>query len=75
MAQVEKETSQSLHVEDNDVESAFGAASIAKQDNNTTAVMGTVKLTEGTIIYVPAPTADPQGDLLPLRRRKPVDGH
>lgn len=74
MTQVEKETSQSLHVEDNDVESAFEAASIAKQDN-TTAVMGTVKLTEGTIIYVPAPTADPQGDLLSLRRRKPLDSH
>lgn len=63
--------------EDIDVENAVGA-SIAEQDN-TTAVMGTAKLAEGTIIYVPTPTADPQGDLLPLplllRRRKPLDSH
>jgi len=27
------------------------------------AVMGTVKLTEGTIVYIPTPTADPQDPL------------
>lgn len=26
--------------------------------------MGTVKLTEGEIVFIPAPTADPQGELL-----------
>lgn len=26
------------------------------------AVMGTVKLTEGAIVYIPTPTADPQGE-------------
>jgi len=25
-------------------------------------VMGTVKLTDGVIVYIPAPTADPQGE-------------
>ena len=60
MSQMEKEISRPVHVEDNDVESAFGAASVAKHDK-TTSVMGTVKLTEGAIIYIPAPTADPQG--------------
>ena len=30
--------------------------------------MGTVKLTEGKIVYIPTPTADPQGetDIFPL---------
>ena len=60
MAQLEKETSRPDHVEDKDVESAFGAVSVAKEGNSTS-VMGTVKLTEGTIIYIPTPTADPQG--------------
>lgn len=60
MAEIEKEMSRPSHVEDNDAESAFGAASLAKDDKKT-AVMGTVKLTEGTIIYIPSPTADPQG--------------
>lgn len=60
MSQIEKEMSRPSHVEDNDVESAFGAASLAKGDK-TTSVMGTVKLTEGAIIYIPSPTADPQG--------------
>ena len=27
------------------------------------AVMGTVKLTEGKVIYIPTPTADPQGTM------------
>ena len=67
MAQLEKQTSVSLHVEDKDVESSFEAASVAKQEN-ATSVMGTVKLTEGTVIYIPAPTADPQGNLLLLFR-------
>lgn len=46
-----------VHVEDIDVE-------ITKDDNQLKrirSVMGTVKLTEGTIVYVPAPTADPRG--------------
>lgn len=60
MAELEKKTSRPLHVEDADVESVFDANTPAK-DGNTTSVMGTVKLTEGTIIYIPAPTADPQG--------------
>lgn len=68
MAQIEKEVSRPLHIEDNDVESAFGAESVAKHDN-TTSVMGTVKLTEGTIIYIPAPTADPQGTHLSFSNR------
>lgn len=28
-------------------------------------VMGTVKLTEGEIVYIPTPTADPRGESLP----------
>lgn len=31
--------------------------------HQTTKVMGTVKLTEGSIVYIPTPTADPQGEL------------
>ena len=31
--------------------------------NKKLAVMGTVKLTEGRIVYIPTPTADPQGTL------------
>lgn len=27
-------------------------------------VMGTVKITEGTVVYIPTPTADPQGERL-----------
>lgn len=27
-------------------------------------VMGTVKITEGTVVYIPTPTADPQGEQL-----------
>jgi hypothetical protein len=29
-------------------------------------VMGTVKLTEGSIVYIPTPTADPQGKSCPI---------
>jgi hypothetical protein len=29
--------------------------------DDSTKVMGTVKLTEDSIIYIPTPTADPQG--------------
>lgn len=45
------------HVEDNtiDYDSQKGGAPLE------TTVTGTVKLTEGTIVYVPAATADPQG--------------
>ncbi|SPO01413.1 related to transporter protein HOL1 [Cephalotrichum gorgonifer] len=59
---MEKQISRDVHVEDIDAESAFGAKSTAKYDN-ATSVMGTVKLTEGTIVYIPAPTADPQDPL------------
>lgn len=31
-------------------------------------VMGTVKITEGTVVYIPTPTADPQGEQLFYRR-------
>ncbi|KAH6889827.1 putative MFS transporter [Thelonectria olida] len=47
------------HVEDVDVE-------ILKEDgvdNKTVGVMGTVKLTEGAIVYIPTPTADPRDPL------------
>ena len=33
----------------------------AKQNRK---VMGTVKLTEGAIVYIPTPTADPRGQYL-----------
>jgi hypothetical protein len=29
-------------------------------------VMGTVKLTEGKVVYIPTPTADPQGIYTPF---------
>lgn len=32
-----------------------------KLDGEAIKAMGTVKLTEGSIIYIPTPTADPQG--------------
>lgn len=32
-------------------------------------VMGTVKITEGTVVYIPTPTADPQGERLCYRER------
>jgi hypothetical protein len=34
---------------------------ITGADLTKTKTMGTVKLTEGEIVYVPTPTADPQG--------------
>lgn len=33
----------------------------SRLDGEAAKVMGTVKLTEGSIIYIPTPTADPQG--------------
>ncbi|KAI0475421.1 putative MFS transporter [Xylariaceae sp. FL0804] len=51
------------HVEDVDVESTKGDGVLQEQ----VAVMGTVKLTHNAIIYIPAPTADPQDPLnMPL---------
>ncbi|KAL4862696.1 hypothetical protein BDV12DRAFT_207056 [Aspergillus spectabilis] len=48
------------HVED--IEDGTGGGTTAKHK-----VMGTVKLTEGAIVYVPTPTADPQDPLnMPL---------
>ncbi|KAI1874669.1 hypothetical protein JX265_004877 [Neoarthrinium moseri] len=47
------------HVEHVDIENAKGHE-IAKED---VAVMGTVKLTDGQIVYIPTPTADPQDPL------------
>ena len=46
------------HVED------IEAVNIGKTETHrATNVMGTVKLTEGSIVYIPAPTADPRGIL------------
>jgi hypothetical protein len=45
----------SLHVEE--AEPAIGAGFEVVQVHT----MGTVKLTEGEIVYIPTPTADPQG--------------
>jgi hypothetical protein len=36
-------------------------------DGKEIKVMGTVKLTEGSIIYIPTPTADPQGMISQLQ--------
>jgi hypothetical protein len=38
-----------------------------KLDSEATKAMGTVKLTEGSIIYIPTPTADPQGMISQLQ--------
>lgn len=45
----------SLHVEE--AEPAIGAEVEVVQVHT----MGTVRLTEGEIVYIPTPTADPQG--------------
>ena len=63
MADSEKEGSRQVHLERNDVESAFEID--PPKDGSTTSVMGTVKLTEGTVVYIPTPTADPRGRNLP----------
>lgn len=34
--------------------------------DNRRKVMGTVKLTEGEVVYIPAPTTDPRGDTIPF---------
>lgn len=34
-----------------------------RQEPGGVKVMGTVRLTEGSIVYIPTPTADPQGTL------------
>lgn len=49
----------SLHVEE--AEPAIGAGVEVVQVHT----MGTVKLTEGEIVYIPTPTADPQGECIP----------
>lgn len=36
-------------------------ASSSRNELGRTETMGTVKLTEGKIVYIPAPSADPQG--------------
>lgn len=58
----------SLHVEE--AEPAIGADLEVVQVRT----MGTVKLTEGEIIYIPTPTADPRGkeQFSILRRTKPL---
>lgn len=35
---------------------------MAGEVDNRRKVMGTVKLTEGNIVYIPTPTTDPRGD-------------
>ena len=47
------------HLEE--IESLPGQLQVTK---SKVGVSGTVKLTAGTIVYIPAPTADPQGKLL-----------
>ena len=38
-----------------------------------TETMGTVKLTQGEVVYIPAPTADPQGKSLRPQQRLACD--
>ncbi|KAH8671724.1 major facilitator superfamily domain-containing protein [Xylariales sp. PMI_506] len=59
--------STSSHVENIDVE-VFKSGDGALRAQ--TAVMGTVKLTEGTIVYIPTPTSDPQDPLNLSKWRK-----
>lgn len=57
MASADFKKDGSDHVENVDIE-------ILKEDgikNEAVGVMGTVKLTEGAIVYIPTPTADPRG--------------
>ncbi|KAI1344440.1 major facilitator superfamily domain-containing protein [Xylariaceae sp. FL0016] len=48
-----------LHVEDVDVEFSKDEGVLQEQ----VAVMGTVKLTDGAVVYIPTPTADPRDPL------------
>ena len=56
MKDMEKGTGQHVEIVDDDMSKTRveELAEVAK-------VMGTVKLTEDSIIYIPTPTADPQG--------------
>jgi hypothetical protein len=47
--------------DDVQVEQVETHLSSSGDDLKKVSTMGTVKLTEGTIVYVPAPTTDPQG--------------
>lgn len=49
---------EAAHVERIDSES-HGTQDLIQDE---VAVMGTVKLTDGQIVYIPTPTADPQGN-------------
>ena len=54
MAEMEKTT-------EDHVEAVDGDLSKQKDPAAEVEVMGTVKLTEDTIVYIPTPTADPRG--------------
>lgn len=54
MADIEKDSVQ--HVEETETVTPLDAEIVKVH------TMGTVKLTEGKIVYIPTPTADPQGE-------------
>lgn len=54
------------------VEMVQDSASEAQDIGEAANVMGTVKLTEGSIIYIPTPTADPQGMLSKFQWEKMI---
>lgn len=65
MADMKNNKSESSHIEvaENDSLTPQKTATDMPTDGHQLEVTGTVKLTEGAIVYVPTPTADPQDPL------------
>lgn len=55
MAEITPDKAKATHVE---LERTLSSDGLAKVDT-----MGTVKLTDGVVVYIPTPTADPQDPL------------